>query len=166
MIARRTRNFLFTLYTCFLCLSLMSLTSAFAPHNNYNGRLCTYTISNNSNNNSLKLQQINVNTLQNTINTHKETNNGLLPRYIEKQRKSMSSVQTMSLFGLGVPELAVIAIAVFFVLGPTKIVEMARGAGQAASDFRDVPKEFQKGLEEGETEARSKKAKPMEEVED
>ena len=162
MIARRnmntrTRNFLFTLYTCSFLISL-SLTSAFAP---------TTIIHNNSL--QLKQQQIiNVNTLQNTINTSKETNYGLYLRttLINKQRKSISSIQTMSLFGLGVPELAVISIAIFFVLGPTKIVEMARSAGQTASDFRDVPKEFQKGLEEGETEARSKKAKPMEEVDE
>ncbi len=72
----------------------------------------------------------------------------------------------MSLFGLGAPEIAIILIAVFFVVGPQKLSEVARNAGSAASDFRDVPKEFQKGLEEGEIEMRSRSAKPMEDVAD
>mmetsp|Transcript_8427 Transcript_8427/g.12658 ORF Transcript_8427/g.12658 Transcript_8427/m.12658 type:complete len:149 (+) Transcript_8427:102-548(+) len=83
---------------------------------------------------------------------------------VEKQRRSMTSVQTMSLFGLGGPEIVVILIAVFFLLGPQKLAELGRDAGRAASDFKDVPKEFQKGLEEGEIEARSRGAKPMEDV--
>ena len=86
------------------------------------------------------------------------------PVLIQNQRKSCASVQTMSLFGLGGPEIAVILIAVFFVLGPQKLAEIGRNAGKAASDFRDVPKEFQKGLEEGEIESRSRSAKPMDSV--
>ncbi len=87
---------------------------------------------------------------------------------VDKQRRSMSSVQTMSMFGLGGPEIVVILIAVFFLLGPQKLAELGREAGKTASEFKqefkDVPKEFQKGLEEGEIEARSRSAKPMEDI--
>ena len=72
----------------------------------------------------------------------------------------------MSLFGLGGLEIAVILIAVFFVLGPQKLAEIGRDAGRAASDFKDIPKEFQKGLEEGEIESRSRTAKPMDSVDE
>eukprot|EP00957_Ditylum_brightwellii_P091175 6941669-Ditylum_brightwellii.AAC.1 len=67
----------------------------------------------------------------------------------------------MSLFGLGAPEIIIILVAAAFVLGPEKIAELGKEAGKAAGELREVPKEFQKGLEEGETEARSKKAKQM-----
>lgn len=87
------------------------------------------------------------------------------PAAIEKQRKSVAQVQTMGLFGLGGFEIAIILVAGAFVLGPEKLGEMSRGAGKMSSglgsEFKDIPKEFQKGLEEGETEARSRKAKPM-----
>ena len=76
----------------------------------------------------------------------------------------------MGLFGLGVPEIAIILVAALFVLGPEKISEMVRASGQVAGELkdelRDVPKEFQKGLEEGETNARSTKAKKMDPVPD
>lgn len=88
------------------------------------------------------------------------------PVLIQNQRKSCASVQTMSLFGLGGLEIAVILIAVFFVLGPQKLAEIGRDAGRAASDFKDIPKEFQKGLEEGEIESRSRTAKPMDSLDE
>jgi len=111
----------------------------------------------------MKNHNNNMNTLQNTIHQHTLHDQHIT---IRNQRKSMTSVQTMSLFGLGGPELVVIGIAVFFFIGPQKLAEIGRNAGRAASDFRDVPKEFQKGLEEGEIEARSRSAKPMEEIND
>mmetsp|Transcript_28388 Transcript_28388/g.41861 ORF Transcript_28388/g.41861 Transcript_28388/m.41861 type:complete len:145 (+) Transcript_28388:130-564(+) len=80
---------------------------------------------------------------------------------LKRQRHSVAPVQTMSLFGLGAPEIIIILVAAAFVLGPEKIAELGKEAGKAAGELREVPKEFQKGLEEGETEARSKKAKQM-----
>jgi len=74
----------------------------------------------------------------------------------------MANVQTMGLFGLGVPEIAIIVVAAAFVLGPEKLAELGKEAGKMSSELKDVPKEFQKGLEEGESNARSKKAKPTE----
>lgn len=110
----------------------------------------------------------NVNTFhqgKSLIDTTTATNSNI-PKAIQNQRKSCASVQTMSFFGLGGLEIGVILIAVFFLLGPQKLAEMGRDAGKAASDFRDVPKEFQRGYEEGEIEARSRNAKQMEETND
>lgn len=74
----------------------------------------------------------------------------------------MAKVQTMGFFGLGAPEIIVILIAGAFLLGPQKLGELGREAGKMSSDFKDIPTEFRKGLEEGEIEARSRNAKKME----
>lgn len=66
----------------------------------------------------------------------------------------MAPVQTMSLFGLGAPELAIILIAAAFLLGPQKLAELGKDAGKIAGELKEVPKEFQKGMAEGEAEAR------------
>jgi sec-independent protein translocase protein TatA len=94
-------------------------------------------------------QQININSLQQSVPTHSSQ----LPIVIQKQRHSMSQVQTMSLFGLGGPELAIILIAGAFLLGPEKLAELGKDAGKIAGELKEVPKEFQKGLEEGEKQA-------------
>jgi len=65
----------------------------------------------------------------------------------------MASVQMMSLFGLGAPELAIILIAGTFLLGPDKIASLGKDAGKIAGELKEVPKEFQKGLAEGEANA-------------
>ena len=59
----------------------------------------------------------------------------------------------MSLFGLGAPELAIILIAAAFLLGPSKLAELGKDAGKIAGELKEVPKEFQKGMAEGEIEA-------------
>ena len=79
------------------------------------------------------------------------------PIAIQKQRSSMASVQTMGLFGLGGPELAVILIAGAFLLGPSKLAELGKEAGKMAGELKDVPKEFQEGLAEGEAQAQKMK---------
>lgn len=77
------------------------------------------------------------------------------------QRKSVASVATMGLFGLGGPEIAVILIAGAFLLGPEKLAELGKEAGNIAGELKDIPAEFQKGMEEGEAKAtvRSRKKK-------
>ena len=77
----------------------------------------------------------------------------------------MAQVQTMSLFGLGAPEIAVILIAGAFLLGPQKLAELGKDAGKIAGELKEVPKEFQKGLEEGEKQAMATKKKIAGEVE-
>ena len=86
----------------------------------------------------------------------------IYPVALEKQRKSMANIQTMGLFGLGGPEIVIILVAAAFLLGPEKLAELGKEAGKMSAELKDVPKEFQKGLDEGEIEARSKKAKIME----
>jgi sec-independent protein translocase protein TatA len=74
-------------------------------------------------------------------------------------------VQGFGLFGLGAAEIAIVVVAAAFVLGPQRLAEIGRDAGKVAGELREVPREFQRefasGLDEGETEARSRKAKPM-----
>lgn len=85
--------------------------------------------------------------------------NARLPPAVHRQRQSVAGVQTMGLFGLGAPEIVIILVAAAFLLGPEKLAELGKDAGKMATELKEVPKEFQKGLEEGEIEARSKKAK-------
>ena len=54
---------------------------------------------------------------------------------------------SMSLFGLGAPELAIIAGVALFVLGPEKVKELAKEAGKVSAELKQVPEEFNKGLE-------------------
>ena len=75
------------------------------------------------------------------------------PPALARQRKSVAPVQTMSLFGLGAPELVIILIAAAFLLGPQKLAELGKDAGKIAGELKEVPKEFQKGLKEGEEQA-------------
>ena len=75
----------------------------------------------------------------------------------------MASVQTMGLFGLGAPEVAIILVAAAFLLGPQKLAELGKDAGKIAGELKEVPKEFQKGLSEGEELAKANKQKVEEE---
>lgn len=55
------------------------------------------------------------------------------PVSLQRQRKSVASVQTMGLFGLGAPEIAVILVAAAFLLGPQKLAELGKDAGKVSS---------------------------------
>ncbi|KAI2500408.1 mttA/Hcf106 family [Fragilaria crotonensis] len=55
----------------------------------------------------------------------------------------------------GCPELVVIAIAAAFLLGPQKLAELGKDAGKIAGELKEVPKEFQAGMAEGEKQARA-----------
>jgi Sec-independent protein translocase protein TatA len=74
----------------------------------------------------------------------------------------------MGLFGLGIPEILIIVVAIGFVLGPEKIRGLLRGSRQRANELKEelkaVPKEFKKVLEEGEIDARARNAKPMKKI--
>lgn len=91
-----------------------------------------------------------------------------------------------SLFGLGPGELAIVALAGLLVIGPSKLSEMSRQAGQelgkagedikqgaqglkdggVPEEWKAIPEEFRKGVEEGEIEARGRKAKVMDGVDE
>ncbi|KAJ8600239.1 hypothetical protein CTAYLR_001979 [Chrysophaeum taylorii] len=60
-----------------------------------------------------------------------------------------ASVQ-MGLFGLGMPEIAVILGIAGFILGPEKLTSMAKDFGKIAGDLKEVPKEFAEGMKESE----------------
>lgn len=84
---------------------------------------------------------------------------------VKRQRKSVGSIQMMGLFGLGLGEIGVILLVVAFVLGPQTLGKLARGSVAVAKEYKEelskVPEEFQKGLEEGEADARARKARPI-----
>ena len=86
------------------------------------------------------------------------------------QQQRRGSVQMQGLFGLGFAEIAIILVAVGFVLGPQTIGKLARSSADQASALKDelgrVPEEFQKGLEEGESNVRSRKAKKIKVLKD
>lgn len=53
--------------------------------------------------------------------------------------------------------MAVILIAGAFLLGPSKLAELGKEAGKMAGELKEVPKEFQDGLAEGEKQAQQMK---------
>lgn len=91
---------------------------------------------------------------------------------LSRQRKSVAHVQTMGLFGLGAPEIAIIVVVAAFIIGPQQIGKMAGSmAGQVKGEFdglpeelKKIPAEFQKGLEEGSENAKARNAKQMEAI--
>ena len=88
------------------------------------------------------------------------------PVSIRKSRSSVASVQTMGLFGLGGPEIAVILVAAAFLLGPQKLAELGKDAGKIAGELKEVPKEFQAGMAEGEEVAKQIKNEVIGEAKD
>ncbi|KAL7578380.1 hypothetical protein ACA910_012782 [Epithemia clementina (nom. ined.)] len=86
----------------------------------------------------------------------------LYPKTIRIQRKSVGTVQTC-LFGLGFGEIAVILLVMGAVLGPENIGRIVKSSSSRAKDLSEglkrVPDEFQKGLEEGESDAKARNAK-------
>mmetsp|Transcript_19419 Transcript_19419/g.40168 ORF Transcript_19419/g.40168 Transcript_19419/m.40168 type:complete len:167 (-) Transcript_19419:232-732(-) len=86
-----------------------------------------------------------------------------LPKNLCIQRRSVAPVQTCGLFGLGIGEIAVVLVVVGFVLGPQNIGKIVKASSSRAQDmseeFKKLPDEFQKGMEEGESSARARNAK-------
>ena len=92
-------------------------------------------------------------------------------------RTPAKTTRLQSFFGLGPGELILIAIAGLLVVGPTKLLRLSKEAGEVAGktasglgdewdEIKSIPEEFQKGVEEGEIEARSRKAKVMDKIGD
>lgn len=71
-------------------------------------------------------------------------------------RRSAVVVQG-GLFGLGAPEIAVIVAVGAFILGPSKLAQLAKEAGKGAGDLKNVPLEFQKGFQSAEASEETKK---------
>ena len=72
----------------------------------------------------------------------------------------------MGLFGLGAPEIGIILVAAAFLLGPEKLAQLGKDAGRVAGELKEVPKEFQAGLKEGEAAAMATKKQIAETSED
>jgi sec-independent protein translocase protein TatA len=83
------------------------------------------------------------------------TTTTLVQPFLPRQRRSVAPLY--GLFGLGAPEIAVILIAAAFLLGPQKLAELGKDAGKIAGELKEVPKEFQAGLKEGEQTAQMAK---------
>ena len=94
------------------------------------------------------------------------------PALSRRQITKPSSTHLQSFFGLGPGELILIFLAGLIVIGPSKLLQFSKEAGEVAgktaaglgdewSEIKSIPEEFQKGMEEGEIEARSRKAKVM-----
>ncbi len=49
----------------------------------------------------------------------------------------------MNIFGMGLPELAVILVLALLVFGPKKLPEIGRSLGKAIRSFQDASKEFE-----------------------
>jgi sec-independent protein translocase protein TatA len=75
---------------------------------------------------------------------------------------SRSGGAQMGLFGLGAPELAVIAGIGLVVLGPDQLKKLAKDVGKVSAELKQVPEEFNKGMEIGKQELEAKKATPPE----
>jgi len=82
----------------------------------------------------------------------------LAPTYSVASVPSRSSVPRMGLFGLGAPELAIIAGVALLVLGPDQVKKLAKDVGKVSAELKQVPEEFSKGMEQGKVEMESKKA--------
>ena len=87
-----------------------------------------------------------------------------MPIVLQRQRRSIAVVTTQGLFGLGAAEIGIILVAAAFLLGPQKLAELGRDAGKMAGELKEVPKEFQKGIAEGEKEAQLMKKESMKET--
>merc|ERR1719424_682338 len=79
------------------------------------------------------------------------------PRQATERRVSLAGPQ-MGLFGLGTPELAVIAGIALLVLGPDQVKKLAKDVGKVSAELKQVPEEFNKGMDIGAAELEAKKA--------
>jgi sec-independent protein translocase protein TatA len=72
------------------------------------------------------------------------------PRIIDQQQQRGFICQ--GLFGLGLPEIAVIAGVAALIFGPSKLPELGKGLGKTVKSFQTAAKEFKTELEQAASE--------------
>ena len=77
---------------------------------------------------------------------------------VARTQLQRATAPTMGLFGLGTPELAIIAGVALLVLGPDQVKKMAKEVGKVSAELKQVPEEFNKGMEVGAKELEARKA--------
>lgn len=64
-----------------------------------------------------------------------------------QSRQQQRGVACQGLFGLGLPEIAVIAGVAALIFGPSKLPELGKGLGKTVKSFQTAAKEFKSELE-------------------
>lgn len=72
----------------------------------------------------------------------------------------------MNIFGVGLPEMAVIGAVALLVFGPKRLPELGRTLGKTLKGFQSASKEFEREINKAmaEQEVSSEAAKPVEEL--
>ncbi|MGK3745558.1 MAG: Sec-independent protein translocase protein TatA [Bacillariaceae sp.] len=90
---------------------------------------------------------------------------------LNRQRRSVANIQTMGIFGLGLPEIGIILVVAGFIIGPEGVGNMIGGftgkvKGDLPDELKKIPDAFQKGFEESTENSKARNAKQMEDVPD
>lgn len=68
-------------------------------------------------------------------------------RLQQQQQQQRGTIVCQGLFGLGLPEIAVIAGVAALVFGPSKLPELGKGLGKTVKSFQEAANEFKSELE-------------------
>lgn len=72
-----------------------------------------------------------------------EENVYLQPKVVAKQLETQIGVIAVNVFGIGLPEMALIMVVALLIFGPKKLPEIGRSMGKAIRSFQDASKEFE-----------------------